>query len=287
MDFKRIEWIFFLAFLGVNIFLLSIFRSARSEVDNVTASDQKIAIEQRLKADDIKYDAPLETAKAEGYYLSGEPTDMNKAFKDQQKASSKASVSSTGMTIENNQLSRKVADGFHFTNPNDLEPALKKYLNQPGAVLFGSEYTYLPTLSMEDKEYPEITASQSFEGIPFNDPSSRLEITLENTDDLLKVTGYTQTHLSNIEKLREKMSLYSEQDAIETLYINNRIPPKSKIAWRMLSYTLSLQFRGTNVYVPAWFVAIDTGSKNYQVERVNALTNKVFTSNSVQKVENN
>ena len=82
--------------------------------------------------------------------------------------------------------------------------------------------------------------------------------------------------------------MYSDQDAIETLYINNRIPPKSKIAWRMLGYTLSLQFRGTNVYVPAWFVAVDLfSSKNYQIERVNALTNQVFTSNSVQKVEKN
>lgn len=53
---REIDWILnesmdlFLAFLGVNIFLLSIFRSAQSEVSSVTASDQKIAIEQRLKS---------------------------------------------------------------------------------------------------------------------------------------------------------------------------------------------------------------------------------------------
>ena len=239
-----------------------------------------------MKADDIKYDAPLETKKAEGYYLSGEPTDLLAAVKEARQEAGDTNLL-RGITVDGDQLTRNVSDGFKLSNTDDLEPALTKILQQKGAVVFGTEYMYLPTLSMTDEEYPEIMASQSFEGIPFNDPSSRLELTLENSDDLLKITRYTQTHLSNIEKLREKMTLYSEQDAIETLYINNRIPPKSKIAWRMLGYTLSLQFRGTNVYVPAWFVAVDTGSKNYQIERVNALTNRVFTSNSVQKVEKN
>lgn len=286
MDFKRIEWIFFLAFLGVNIFLLSIYRSARTEENSVSASNQKIAIEQRLKADDIKYSGELSTKKAEGYYLSGEPTDMQKAIQDYRDQLDDSTAFRLGIKVDDNQLIRNVSEGFNITDDGKTAETLAKFLSQEGEVLYGKEYQYLPYLSFQDKEYPSIVAAQSFEGIPFNDASSRLDITLENTDDLLKITRYTQTHIGKIEKLRDKVNLYSERDAIDTLYINNRIPPKSTIVWRQLVYTLSLQFRGTNVYIPAWFIAIDTGS-SLQVEKVNAITNRVFTNNPVQKVEKN
>ncbi len=286
MDFKRIEWIFFLAFLGVNIFLLSIYRSAKTEENNVAASNQKIAIEQRLRADDIKYENELSTKKAEGYYLSGEPTDMQQAVREYRDQLEDSTAFRLGVKIESNQLTRNVSDGFNITDDGKTAETLAKFLDQQGEFLFGSEYQYLPQLSFQDKEYPEIIAAQSYEGIPFNDDSSRLDITLENTDNLLKITRYTQTHIGNIEKLRDKVNLYTERDAIDTLYVNNRIPPKSTIAWRQLVYTLSLQFRGTNVYIPAWFIAVDTGS-SLQVEKVNAITNRVFTNNPVQKVEKN
>ena len=234
MDFKRIEWIFFLAFLGVNIFLLSIYRSARTEENSVSASNQKIAIEQRLKADDIKYSGELSTKKAEGYYLSGEPTDMQKAIQDYRDQLDDSTAFRLGIKVDDNQLIRNVSEGFNITDDGKTAETLAKFLSQEGEVLYGKEYQYLPYLSFQDKEYPSIVAAQSFEGIPFNDASSRLDITLENTDDLLKITRYTQTHIGKIEKLRDKVNLYTERDAIDTLYINNRIPPKSTIH---VSYT--------------------------------------------------
>ncbi|MDN5810420.1 MAG: two-component system regulatory protein YycI, partial [Tetragenococcus koreensis] len=56
--------------------------------------------------------------------------------------------------------------------------------------------------------------------------------------------------------------------------------------WRHLAYTLTLQVRGQNVYVPAWFVAIEDEDGQTQVERVNALTNRIITNSTVQTVEN-
>lgn len=286
MDFKRVEWIFFLAFLGVNLFLFSIFQSAKNEESSVATSNQKIAIEQRLKADSISYKGDFDTKKPAGYYLSGVPTNMEIAVSDYQAEHKDSGSFTLGVTAEEYQLTRRISDGFSITDAKKTGETLGKFLQQKGEVLFGDEYTYLENLSFQDQEYPEIVAGQVFEEIPFNDTSSRLDIELENTDDLLKITRYTQTHISQIEKLRDQTALYSERDAIETLYINNRIPPKSKIVWRQLAYTLSLQFRGTNVYIPVWFVAIDTGS-SLQVEKVNAITNRVFTNTPVQKVEKN
>ncbi|MGG2385723.1 two-component system regulatory protein YycI, partial [Enterococcus faecium] len=51
MDFKRIEWIFFLAFLGLNVFLFNVYSEARSEHQMVSQSNQTIPIEQRLESE--------------------------------------------------------------------------------------------------------------------------------------------------------------------------------------------------------------------------------------------
>lgn len=286
MDFKRIEWIFFLAFLGVNIFLFSIYHAAQNDESGVTSSNQKVAIEQRLKSDNVAYEGKLSDKKKSGYYLSGEQTNMADAVINQRKESGNSEFLMDGTTFKDNQLTHVASDNYYISDDKETEKTLQNFLKLEDQVLFGSEYTYLSHLSFVDQEYPEIFAGQSFEGIPFNDPTSRLEINLENADDLMKITSYTQTHLSNIEKLREKMTLYSEKDAINTLYINNKIPQKSKIVWRQLAYTMILRVREKNVYVPAWFIAIQTNDSNLQVETVNAFSNRIITNNTLQKVEN-
>lgn len=62
-------------------------------------------------------------------------------------------------------------------------------------------------------------------------------------DNDYSITKYMQTHLSDIEQLREKTELYTEEEAINTLYINNKIPRGSKILWRQLAYSCILKVR--------------------------------------------
>lgn len=96
---------------------------------------------------------------------------------------------------------------------------------------------------------------------------------------------YTQTHLTNIEQLREKTELHTEEEAINTLYVNNKISRGSNILWRQLAYSRILKVREKNVYVPVWYVAIETPDKTYQIETVNAFSNTIITNNSIPKVE--
>ena len=93
-------------------------------------------------------------------------------------------------------------------------------------------------------------------------------------------------HLSNLTALREKMPLVSEEDVLTTLYINNKLSKNDEILWSKLAYTLVLQVRGKNVYVPAWFVSIRHEDKKEQVEIVNAFRNRIITNAAVRKVEN-
>ena len=64
--------------------------------------------------------------------------------------------------------------------------------------------------------------------------------------------------------------MHTEEEAINTLYVNNKISRGSNILWRQLAYSRILKVREKNVYVPVWYVAIETPDKTYQIETVNA-----------------
>ena len=286
MDFKRIEWIFFLAFLGVNIFLFNIYREASAEQNVLSRSNQKVSIEKRLKSENIRVEGELSEEQLQGYYLSGEPTNMPDSLRQERTRTHNPKFLSERTSLEETVLNHRLSGDFYISNPNQIGASLRNYLQQGNNVLFGKDYSYVPEWTSIDGKRQYVYAAQSYEGIPINDNSSRLIMTLENKNDLLELTYYSQTHISNLTPLREAMRLYSEEDAVNTLYVNNKIPGDAVLKWRQLAYTLILDVRGKNVYVPAWFVAVETEDNGLQIESVNAFTNRVITNNTVQSVEN-
>lgn len=217
----------------------------------------------------------------EGYYLSGEPTDLSGSKKLRQESGDTNLL--RGITVEGEQLTRNVSDGFKLSDTDDLEPALMKFLEQKGGVIFGTEYTYLPSLSMKDKEYPEIIASQSWRD-SFNDPSSRLEVTLENSDNLLKSRA-TQTHISNIEKLREKWPCTRARCDWNTVYqqsysteINNRLAHARLYLEPAIS---RYQCLCAGLVCSDWHRVEKLSNRAGQ-----CIDQSVFTSNSVQRWKN-
>ena len=85
-------------------------------------------------------------------------------------------------------------------------------------------------------------AAQSYKGIPFRDDTAKLSILADTSGELWKISKYSQTHIENIEELRDKTDLYSNRDAIDTLYMNNRIPSNSKITFIKLAYSKFIKF---------------------------------------------
>ncbi|WP_414842086.1 two-component system regulatory protein YycI [Enterococcus saccharolyticus] len=286
MDFKRIEWIFFLAFLGVNIFLISIYREARSEQNIVSRSNQKIPIEQRLASENIKSEGKFSKEKILGYYLSAKPTNMDEQMEKERANGTDSELVNGQTTTDGAVLNHVVNDGAYLRNNGRMTDTLQNYFERTNNLMFQKEYTYIPEWDRLDGDYIELFAAQTYEGIPINDTSSRLGITVRKEDDSLTVVSYTQTHVNHLTPLREAMTLYSEEDAVNTLYINNKIPSNATLKWQQLAYTLTLKVRGKNVYVPAWFVAIETPDETVQIERVNALTNRIITNTTVRIVEN-
>lgn len=289
MDFKKIEWIFFVAFLGLNVFLFSSYQESLRQESNVIRSDQTESIQQRLASEDISYTGKISTESKQGYYLSAEETNLNKKLAEKRRDSKKKNLLSSDVVVNNNVLTKTLTQSEaenELFDPDDLDSSVNQFLNKKDNVLFGSDYRYIKNFSNLSGSSPEIQVSQQYDGLPFYDDTAKIVFSLEESQDKsYVVTKYTQTHLSDIEQLREKMELHTEEDAIKTLYVNNKISRGSKILWRQLAYSCILKVREKNVYVPVWYIAIETTDKTIQVESVNAFSNTIVTNNTIPKVE--
>lgn len=283
MGFKRIEWIFFVAFLCVNLFLVNIYMSSKSEQSVVSTSSQKLPIEKRLANDDITYDGRLSSENLTGYYLSATPMMMQTVYNELKAKNPQLLVDGTSR-FDGLKLTHITSEQFLVHAKEELAKASQTYWKKN--VIHGDQYSYQVHFSTSAANHSEIIAMQTYEGIPINDVSSQLMFAYTNENETYLNTNYTQTYVDNLKPLREKMSLYSEKDAINALYINNRIANKSTIQWIQLAYTLILNVRGQNVYVPAWFVSIEKPDKSIQLEIINAFSNRIMTNNTVRKVEN-
>lgn len=287
MDFKKIEWIFFVAFLGVNVFLFSSYHDAVYQENNVIRSNQTESIQQRLASDDITYTGKISSENKQGYYLSAEQTNLSTSLANYRKAG-KSGLLASGVFLDGDVLTKSLSSSDAEKNvidPDKISSSLEDFLSNKDNILFGNDYVYTKNFSHLEEEPLEIQASQEYEGIPFNDDTAKIVLSLEKNDNDYSITKYMQTHLSDIEQLREKTELYTEEEAINTLYINNKIPRGSKILWRQLAYSCILKVREKNVYVPVWHVAIETSDKVVQIESVNAFSNTIVTNNTVPKVE--
>ncbi|EMF0040595.1 two-component system regulatory protein YycI [Enterococcus hirae] len=288
MDFKKIEWIFFVAFLGLNVFLFRSYQETISQENNVIRSGQTESIQQRLSSDDISYTGKISSESRQGYYLSAEETDLSKELDSQRHGTSKKGLLSSGIVFNDNVLTKTLSETESensIFDPDKMGSSVNSFLNKKNNVLFGSDYVYMKNFSDLDSATPEVQASQKYDGLPFYDDTAKIVFSLNKQDKSYAVTKYRQTHLSDIEQLREKTELHTEEDAIKTLYVNNKISRGSKILWRQLAYSCILKVREKNVYVPVWYVAIETPDKSIQVESVNAFSNTIVTNNTIPKVE--
>ncbi len=282
MNFKRIELIFLIAFLGLNIFLFQLYNEGANEKENVTNDNETASIESRLTADGISLKWTLSDEKKEGYYLSGEETSYASLINEYQNNNGIYNSHSVER-VQDNKLVSYVNVEFDKAH---VKKNVTDFLTNQG-VPFGNEYTYSKGFSKLIDSEKQLLAVQAWEGIEFNDETAQIVIDLQETDKKTYITKYTQAHIEKIEPLREKQDLYSEKDAITTLYNNSRIPNDSTINWARLGYYRAFKVRGKNVYVPVWFVAIETKKNSTsQIEQVNAISNTVISGSSIAEVKN-
>ncbi|CAI3250042.1 two-component system regulatory protein YycI [Enterococcus cecorum] len=285
MDFKRIEAIFLVAFLCLDIFLFSIYRQSQNEQTPINNSST-IKITQRLKEDKIKYEGKISSEHTDGYYLSATQTNLNTELQNMKKTKKLENVDVLRSSVKDNLLSLTPEKDLSVNKKGQIPTLVRETLTNQKEIILGKDYRYQDEIHQQSDGYLDVYACQKYEGIPINDITAQIKFTLKKNDENYRLEKIQQMHLSNLTALREKMPLVSEEDALTTLYINNKLSKNDEILWSKLAYTLVLQVRGKNVYVPAWFVSIRHEDKKEQVEIVNAFRNRIITNAAVRKVEN-
>ncbi|MCM6796466.1 two-component system regulatory protein YycI [Levilactobacillus brevis] len=271
MDFRRIEWLFLVAFIVIDIFLFAAFqRDTSGETDtssNRSSSDTTILKEMR--ADNISFKAPSKKS-GEGYYIS---------------TSNDSSIKSS-LTSLSNQTVRYQSDGTitsTFKTPitgvdtQHPDKTLDTVVSNSTLILNGTDYTYNTKLSSHNT----VVYTQEVAAGPIYSRYGEIRFSLTNAGT---VTGYTQGYLANVSTLREKTETISERKALIWLYQYNQIPNNTKVVWTKLAYTRYFNLKNSSVYIPTWVIAVRSNSGNnagvLQLKHVNAFTGAILSNDS-------
>ena len=269
MNFKRIQWIFVIAFAIFDIVLASYFLIGTHFTAMVKQQSQQQLILKEMHNDEISF-AELSTKQPMGYYISA-----NRA--NSQLTNAVTKLDDQTVRLSNGTLISELDVPFKVSVLNP-ERQLNDYIKNSRHVLYGSHYVYNKALSSSST----IVYTQMMEGRPVLGSEGQLRFKVGRNH---KVYAYTQTYLNNIQVLRPRSVTISQQEAVTWLYKHNYIPNNSKIHWAKLGYTKTLLTKDQAVYVPTWYVEIKTkNSDDVQRLRVNAF-NSTLMRNTPEEID--
>ena len=269
MNFKRIQWIFVIAFAIFDIVLASYFLIGTHFTAMVKQQSQQQLILKEMHNDEISF-AELSTKQPMGYYISA-----NRA--NSQLTNAVTKLDDQTVRLSNGTLISELDVPFKVSVLNP-ERQLNDYIKNSRHVLYGSHYVYNKALSSSST----IVYTQMMEGRPVLGSEGQLRFKVGRNH---KVYAYTQTYLNNIQVLRPRSVTISQQEAVTWLYKHNYIPNNSKIHWAKLGYTKTLLTKDQAVYVPTWYVEIKTkNSDDVQRLRVNAF-NSTLMRDTPQEID--
>lgn len=267
MDFRRIQWIFIVAFVAINTFLFVTWQKSDS---TVTESSQRNAnnattILREMKNDGITFTTPS-SKEAEGYYVSAKS------------GLSRLRAGVDNLTYQDLRFNAtEMTSYLHQTltvSPKKPQTQLNRFVKSNANVTAGDEYVYSAKLSKVSAN--EVVYVQKVPSGTIMAPSGQLRFRIGAKN---QVISYTQSYVIQAEPLREKTTTISQQKALIWLYQYNELPNSTKVLWSKLAYSRLLRVSDNNVYVPTWFIALKSkNTDNVVIKRVNAFTGAVMKS---------
>lgn len=263
MDFRRIEIIFLVVFLALDVFLLTSFHNSQQVISNSTSGVTSTLTDMRKR--NITF-GKLDKKAGTAYYLGASPSNSL--------ASNMGRL--RGQDLQYNQTSYKLISTIEdpiSVNSSNRQAKMDKFVQKESNVLFGSNYKYAPQLSSKS----EIVYAQTSSLGTMYDKTGQIIFSVVND----KVVSYTQTYMKKLDILQEKQTTKSERDVITNLYSSSEIPNNSKITYTNMAYTKLLEAKGSTIYIPVWFITIhNKDSKVDTVKKVNAFTGNILKTSS-------
>lgn len=267
MDFKRIEWIFLIVFIGINIFLgIELWQTPTLLSAGSTPTQTQTDIKSETSADQITI-PKVNDKQEDGYYLAAK-TDNSWIKKATQQVKGQ---------VENNSSENLIY--VHLDKPITLSKNKKEALRQvmrfkddSQNVYQGKNYAYLSELSERD----DYIFNQKTKYGEFFAATARLHIIVKDN----QIVSYSQSYVDDLNPVRERQNTISSKAAVDSLYTYNELPNNSKVILLKQVYTKLLTVKGNTIYIPTWLAAIENNtSKTVTLKRVNAFTGTIIQNN--------
>ncbi|KRN00376.1 YycH protein [Lactobacillus taiwanensis DSM 21401] len=265
MDFKRIEWIFLVVFIGINIFLVIELWQTPTLL-SAHSTPTQTDIKSETSADQITI-PKVNDKQGDGYYLAAK---VDNSW-------SKKAAAQINEQVETNASDNSISVNLNkpVTISKKQKEALKeviRFKNNSQNVYQGKDYVYIPELSEED-DY--VFSQNTKYGEVFSN-TARLHIIVKNN----QIVSYSQRYVNDLNPVRERQNTISSKAAVNSLYTYSELPNNSKIIWLKQVYTRLITVRGSSIYIPTWVAAIENNnSKTVTLKRVNAFTGTIIQNN--------
>lgn len=268
MDFKRIEWIFLIVFIGINIFLgIEIFQTPTLLTSTRYGSTTPTDLATEISNDNISVPR-VSNQQGEGYYLSATIDSgwIDTAREQIEDANVATSVSDSDLHVT---LTRPIK----ITKSSSKLSQVEKFKNNSKYVYQGKKYKLVKEISSNNEYiFDQLTSYGSI----FSN-RARLHIRVRNNE----IISYTQNYTGKLTPVRERQTTISDRAAIDSLYTSSELPDNSKILWIKKGYTKLIDVRNSRIFIPAWIVAIrNNDTRNVSIKRVNAFNGNVIQDNS-------
>jgi regulatory protein YycI of two-component signal transduction system YycFG len=266
MDFKKIENIFLITFLLLNIYLLVSYLN-RNDIQQATSAPGQVNLIREMEQISISIPT-LQEEERDVYYVQA---DSNKLLEDNvdqlenqagsvaQDGSLYTSILSDPIEIEGNP-----DDGF---TEEDFAKLNAFILN--GSILFGEEYMFL----RYDRSQNRFVYAQEVEGIPVADGTSEISLFYGSDGNII---SYQQTYAGPMIPQGSTQVVITDRQAIEVLFQNNEISSNSTVGQPILTYYRTLHLEDLSMYGPVWYVPV-TDASGEKVLRVDALERTIIS----------
>lgn len=265
MNFKRIETIFTVAFIILNIFLFNSLVDRRNLHYVSTTADQIDLLEDMRQAN-IQLPT-FDDQNQQVYAIQANNYDI--------------------LEEEASQLEGQVGiveEGLYYTsflsNPIELEGSVEEgftqadydklanFLRSP-QVLFGEEYA----LGKLDKENGVFIYYHVVNGIPIMDGTSQIIFYIDTDNN---VFSYHQLYIGETMQQGNPIQTISDLDAVKSAYQNNEISANTLVKKPVLSYQRTLYLDDLSMYVPVWTIEVEHSTRGKVLLQVDATDGSVI-----------
>lgn len=270
MDFKRIEIIFVLTFLALNVFLLVTYFD--KNYNDFSENDSNVQVNFIDEMDKANIKLPKfqnETNKVP--YVQTEANDLLTENRD--KLSNQTRIVEENGALYSSILSNPIA----LSQEKNLTSKDIEKLNEfvkSDQILFGKEYQFFRYVPSSQ----QIIYAQIANNIPITDGTSEIIFHLDSNK---QVISYEQRYAGPVTVQGESRELITDKNAVDILYQNNEIPADTTVKKPILGYYRTLNLEELSMYAPVWFVEV-VSSTDTQAKRVDAINGNIIKSSSIE-----